>query len=177
MISQNIQGAQMNTLYPVSLFCSTLLLVAACTPLPHASTDATISHPAMKPIDHYARSDADSVAGSVSPPAEAFIAFGDRPVAWQAIVDGPLLQVERNSTDIVTLVTERIAHPNGVEYLAMKRMLQPARKYSKHNVHLDIVEKPCANAKASYKLSATLYYGPQKYTGCAIEGTLAANKK
>lgn len=166
----------MNTLYPVSLFCSMLLMVSACTPLPHTSTDASIFHPAMKPIDHYAQSDADSVAGSVSPPAEAFIAFGDRPASWQAIVDGPLLQVEQNGTDIVTLVAERVVHSKGIEYLAMKRTLQPGRKYSKHNVHLDIVEQPCAHARASYTLSATLYYGPQKYTGCAIEGALATNK-
>ena len=161
----------MNSICPLLFFCCVMLPITACAPV----SDSGDSHDDF-PISARQKPDpftiGDSSAGSIRPPAPAFTAFGHQPVAWLAVIDGPLLMVDRSTANPVTLTTERVHYKNGIEFIATYSSARP-QKGSKHNVSLIISKAPCTNDQGAHKLSAIMFYNYRKYTGCAAAGSIA----
>jgi len=112
----------------------------------------------------------DSSAGSISPAAGAFTAFGNKPAVWSAVIDGPLLQIERSTNNLVTLTAERFNDNGGIRFVATDHSVKQQNRRRKTNVNLTIHRKHCVSTRGTYDLSAILFYKNRKYTGCAVAG-------
>lgn len=161
-------------LYSLSLLTS-MLLLTACTAGHRTGNTPTTGFSTARlsaARDHTPPTDATV---NPSPPITAYTAFGNKPAPWRAVVDGPLLQVERSPTDLVTLTAERIDHARGVTFTAIKRMAGSRNKRSMHNVNLNINATSCANGTRTYHFNALLRYDNKTYSGCAVAGAMATN--
>lgn len=112
----------------------------------------------------------DSSAGSISPPTHAFTAFGNKPAVWSAVIDGPLLQIERSTNDLITLTAERFNDKGSIRFVATDNAVKQQNRRRKNSVNLTIYGKHCVNTRGTYDLSAILFYKNKKYTGCAVAG-------
>ncbi len=160
----------MNSISSLLVLCCLILPVAACTPFSGAGANSQtgVSGTLQPKPDPFTAG--DSSAGSISPPASAFTAFGSKPVAWRAIIDGPLLQIERSATELITLTAERYDYKGGINVVATDYSVKPQHRRRKNNVNLTINKTPCTNTRSTYDLSAILFYKNKKYTGCAVAG-------
>lgn len=155
----------MNRIYSFLLLCCMIPPMTACAPVTGAgNSDRDVSILVGHETDPYTLG--DSSAGSISEAAPAFTAFGRQPAAWQAVIDGPLLTIERSSTDLVTLVAERTNAKNDTDLIRI-RSTAPAKKGRTPKVSLMISKAPCTVGQSAYELRATMFYNDRKYTGCA----------
>ena len=160
----------MNAITSLLVLCCLMLPIAACTSLSGAATHSQtglsrIHQPKPDPM-----ANADSSAGSITPPAPAFTAFGNDPAAWTAIIDGPILQIEPSATELVTLTAERFNYQDSIRFFAKNYTARQPDRKSKNIVNLIINPKPCVSNHNTYDLSAELFYKNTKYTGCAVVG-------
>ncbi len=165
----------MNRICSILFLCCMIPPLTACAPATgagDAARDVSISvRPKPDPFTL-----GDSSAGSVSQAAPAFTAFGRQPAAWQAVIDGPLLTIERSSADLVTLTAERVHDKNSIELIKI-RSTTKVKKGKNHKVNLIIRKAPCTVGQRAYELSATMFYNDRKYTGCAAAADLAAGTR
>jgi len=160
----------MNATISLLVLCCLILPVTACTPFWDADAHLQTSVPGIRPSKPDPFTAGDSSAGSISPPAPAFTAFGNQPAAWSAVIDGPLLQIEPSASELITLTAERFHHKDSIRFIATDYTVKKRNRRSKNNVNLTIKKTPCVSVQGAYNLSAVLFYKNRKYTGCAVAG-------
>lgn len=160
----------MNSISSLLVLCCLILPIAACTQFASTGANSQAGVSGIPQPEPGTFTEGDSSAGSISPPTSAFTAFGSKPVAWRAIVDGPLLQIERSATELITLTAERYDYQGSINVIATDYSVKQQNRRRKNNVNLTINRTPCTNTRSTYDLSATLFYKNRRYTGCAVLG-------
>ena len=163
----------MNTITSLLVLCCLMLPVTACTSFSETGTQSQTKLSGTGQPKSDPMAETDSLAGSISPlsPAfTAFTAFGIRPTAWSAVIDGPILQIERSSNEIVTLTAERTDYQGSIQFFAKDYSARKPNRQSRTIVNLIINKKPCISTHSTYDLSAELVYKNRKYIGCAVVG-------
>ncbi|MGX9937196.1 hypothetical protein ACVFVO_17545 [Advenella kashmirensis] len=160
----------MNSIPSLLVLCCLILPVTACTRFSGASVNSQTGLSGTRQPKPDPFTAGDSSAGSISPPAPAFTAFGNKPAFWSAVIDGPLLQIERSATDLVTLTAERFNDNGSIRFVATDHSAKQQHRRRRNNVNLTINRKPCISTRGTYDLSAILFYKNRKYTGCAVAG-------
>ena len=160
----------MNSIPSLLVLCCLILPVTACMQLSGAGVNSQGGFSGTRQPEPDPFTAGDSSAGSISQPAPAFTAFGNKPAAWSAVIDGPLLQIERSTSDLVTLTAERFNDKGGIRFVATDHSAKQQNRRRKNNVKLSINRKPCVNTRGTYDLSSILFYKNKKYTGCAVAG-------
>lgn len=160
----------MNATNSLLVLCCLILPLTACTTFSGAGTRSQnglsrIRQPKPDPM-----TTGNLTAGNISLPARAFTAFGTSPNAWSAVIDGPILQIERSATQVATLTAERFDYQGGLRFLAKDYTTRQSNRQSKNIVNLIINQKPCISPHGTYDLSAELFYKNRKYSGCAVVG-------
>jgi len=161
----------MNSIPSLLVLCCLILPVTACTRFSGASVNSHTGLSGTRQPKPDPFTAGDSSAGSISPPAPAFTAFGNKPAFWSAVIDGPLLQIERSATDLVTLTAERFNDNGSIRFVATDHSAKQQHRRRKNNVNLTINRKSCESTRGTYDLSAILFYKNRKYTGCAVAGS------
>lgn len=147
-----------------------ILPITACTLLSGTGVNSQTSLAGTRQPKPDPSTAGDSSAGSISPPTRAFTAFGNKPAVWSAVIDGPLLQIERSTSDLVTLTAERFNDKSGITFVETDHAVKQQNRRRKNSVNLTINRKPCVNSRGTYDWSAILFYKNRKYTGCAVAG-------
>lgn len=165
-----IKAYKMNATTSLLVLCCLILPLTACTPFSGAGTYSQTGISGIRQPKADPMTTGDSSAGSISPPAPAFTAFGNTPDTWSAVIDGPILQIERSDTQVATLTAERFDYQGGIRFFAKDYTARRPNRQSKNIVNLIINQKPCISTHNTYDLSAELFYKNRKYTGCAVVG-------